>query len=153
MSHFLITWKVLSSLIIFLTYGQSTWNIAIWVTLSGWTTWALDALQKKDRWVGVVRGNLCEKEFKSINGAFNHRLKFHNDELDELNIQNISESEKYFKGFSHSPHSHSLLSLTNQKTHSLPGCINYLSECVHWKWVCSLEVSVFIRSECDEYSV
>jgi len=38
--------------------------------------------------------NLCEKEFKSINGAFNHRLKFHNDELDELNIQNISEKDK-----------------------------------------------------------
>ena len=35
--------------------------LEILVTLSGWTTWALDALQKKDRWVGVVGGNLCEK--------------------------------------------------------------------------------------------
>ena len=45
--------------------------LEILVTLSGWTTWALDALQKKDRWVGVVGGNLCEK---SIDQDVNYQM-------------------------------------------------------------------------------
>ena len=31
-------------------------------------------------------------------------------------------SEKSFNEFSHAPHAHSLLKLTNQKSHALPGC-------------------------------